>query len=96
MTLYLVMDKKTMLVWGNAATKASCARKLETILGIELLTASQAIEFRDLYYLVILLKCFKILPRWSFICKEDRILRYKENSCFMNSFIVEEDLLTMA
>jgi histidine ammonia-lyase len=27
-TLYLVMDKKTMLVWGNAATKLR-ARKLE-------------------------------------------------------------------
>lgn len=85
---------------ANAATKAlRVLENLETILAIELLTASQAIEFRrplqSSTVIEMFLKAYR--EEVSFV-KEDRILHYdiKKTVAFLNSFIVEEDLLTMA
>jgi len=78
---------------ANAATKClKIMENLERILGIELMNASQAIEFRrplqSSAFIEMFLKSYReIVP----LVKEDRILHYDiENSvAFLNSFIVE-------
>jgi histidine ammonia-lyase len=82
---------------ANAATK--CLRvleNLERILAIELMNASQAIEFRrplqSSDFIESFLKSFRTEVPWM---KEDRILHYDiENSiAFLNSFILDESVL---
>ena len=82
---------------ANAATK--CLRvmeNLERILAIELMNASQAVEFRrplqSSEFIELFLKSFRAeVP----LVKEDRILHYDiENSiAFLNSFILDESVL---
>ncbi|WP_298394120.1 histidine ammonia-lyase [Flavobacterium sp.] len=78
---------------ANAATKClKVMENLERILGIELMNASQAIEFRrplqSSNFLEMFLKSYR--EEVSFV-KEDRILHYDiENSvAFLNSFMVD-------
>ena len=82
---------------ANAATK--CLRvmeNLERILAIELMNASQAVEFRrplqSSEFIELFLKSYREeVP----LVKEDRILHYDiENSvAFLNSFILDESVL---
>jgi len=85
---------------ANAATKAlRVLENLETILAIELLTASQAIEFRrPLLSSACIEKFLKSYRDEVSFVKEDRVLHYdiKKTVAFLTSFRIEEDLLTMA
>jgi histidine ammonia-lyase len=85
---------------ANAATKAlRVLENLETILAIELLTASQAIEFRrPLLSSACIEKFLKSYRDEVSFVKEDRVLHYdiKKTVAFLGSFRIEEDLLTMA
>lgn len=79
---------------ANAATKAlNIMENIERILAIELMNASQAIEFRrplkSSDFIEMFLKSFREeVP----LLKEDRILHYdiKKSVAFLNSFIIEE------
>lgn len=85
---------------ANGATK--CLRvmdNLERILAIELMNASQAIEYRrplqSSDFIEMFLKSYRSeVP----MVKEDRILHYdiEKTVDFLNSFQIEEDLLTLA
>ena len=85
---------------ANGATK--CLRvmeNLERILAIELMNASQAIEYcRPLQssdFIEMFLKSYRSeVP----LVKEDRILHYdiEKTVEFLNSFQIEDDLLTLA
>jgi histidine ammonia-lyase len=85
---------------ANGATK--CLRvmeNLERILAIELMNASQAIEYRrplqSSDFIEMFLKSYREeVP----LVKEDRILHYdiEKTVSFLNSFQIENDLLTMA
>lgn len=85
---------------ANAATKAlRVVDNLERILAIELMTASQAIQYRrplkSSAFIEMFLKAYRdIVP----FVQEDRVLHYDiaKSITFLNSFIIEEDLLTMA
>ena len=85
---------------ANAATKALCIlENLERILSIELMTASQAIEYRRPLRSSTGIEMFlndykKVVP----FVKEDRILHYdiKKTVAFLDRFIIDQDLLTMA
>jgi histidine ammonia-lyase len=85
---------------ANGATK--CLRimdNIERILAIELMNASQAIEYRrplqSSDFIEMFLKSYR--EEVSFV-KEDRILHYdiEKTVRFLNSFQFEDDLLTMA
>ncbi len=72
---------------------------LERILAIELMNASQAIEYRRPLesgdFIEMFIKSYRDeVP----LVKEDRILHYdiEKTIAFLNSFQIEEDLLTMA
>ncbi|HWR94913.1 MAG TPA: histidine ammonia-lyase [Flavobacterium sp.] len=79
---------------ANGATKAfKVIQNLERILAIELMNASQAIEYRrplkSSEFIEMFIKSYReVVP----LVKEDRILHYDiENSvAFLNSFIIEE------
>jgi histidine ammonia-lyase len=85
---------------ANGATK--CLRvmdNLERILAIELMNASQAIEYRrplrSSDFIEMFLKSYREeVP----LVKEDRILHYdiEKTVAFLNSFQIEDDLLTLA
>jgi histidine ammonia-lyase len=85
---------------ANGATK--CLRvmdNLERILAIELMNASQAIEYRrplqSSNFIEMFLKSYREeVP----LVTEDRILHYdiEKTVAFLNSFQIEEDLLTLA
>lgn len=85
---------------ANGATKAlKVMDNLERILAIELLNASQAIAYREPLkssdFIEMFLSSYReIVP----LVKEDRILHYdiKKTILFLNSFQIENDLLTMA
>ena len=85
---------------ANAATKTlRIVENLERILAIELMTCSQAIEYRrplqSSAFIEMFLKAYRdIVP----FVQEDRVLHYdiEKSIAFLNSFIIEEDLLTMA
>ncbi|MBG6111879.1 histidine ammonia-lyase [Flavobacterium sp. CG_23.5] len=85
---------------ANAATKAlRVMDNLERILAIELMNASQAIEYRrplqSSDFIEMFLKSYrKEVP----LVKEDRILHYdiEKSVSFLNSFEIEDDLLTLA
>jgi histidine ammonia-lyase len=85
---------------ANAATKAlKVMENLERILAIELMNASQAIEYRrpleSSDFIEMFLKSYRDeVP----LVKEDRILHYdiEKTIAFLNSFQIEEDLLTVA
>ena len=81
---------------ANAATKAlRIMDNLERILAIELMNASQAIEFRrplqSSDFIEMFLKSYR--EEVPFV-KEDRILHYdiQKSIAFLNSFMIEEDL----
>jgi histidine ammonia-lyase len=81
---------------ANAATKAlRIMDNLERILAIELMNASQAIEFRrplkSSDFIEMFLKSYR--EEVPFV-KEDRILHYdiQKSVAFLNSFMIEEDL----
>ena len=84
---------------ANAATKAlKVMENLERILSIELMNASQAIEYRrpleSSDFIEMFLKSYRDeVP----LVKEDRILHYDidKTVAFLNSFQIEEDLLTI-
>ena len=84
---------------ANAATKAlKVMENLERILAIELMNASQAIEYRrpleSSDFIEMFLKSYREeVP----LVKEDRILHYdiEKTVVFLNSFQIEEDLLTI-
>ena len=84
---------------ANAATKAlRIMENLERILAIELMNASQAIEYRkplkSSYFIEMFLKSYRQeVP----LVKEDRILHYdiEKTVVFLNSFEIEDDLLTI-
>ena len=83
---------------ANAATKAlRIMDNLERILAIELMNASQAIEFRrplqSSDFIEMFLKSYR--EEVSFV-KEDRILHYdiQKSVAFLNSFMIEEDLFS--
>ena len=84
---------------ANGATKAlKVMENLERILAIELMNASQAIEYRrplkSSAFIEMFLKSYRSeVP----LVKEDRILHYdiEKTVTFLNSFIIEEDLLTI-
>ena len=84
---------------ANGATKAlKVMENLERILAIELMNASQAIEYRrplkSSAFIEMFLKSYRIeVP----LVKEDRILHYdiEKTVTFLNSFVIEEDLLTL-
>ena len=84
---------------ANAATKAlKVMENLERILAIELMNASQAIEYRrpleSSDFIEMFLKSYRDeVP----LVKEDRILHYdiEKTVAFLNSFQIEEDLLTI-
>ena len=85
---------------ANAATKAlRVMDNLERILAIELMNASQAIEYRrplqSSDFIEMFLKSYREeVP----LVKEDRILHYdiEKSVSFLNSFQIEDDLLTLA
>ena len=84
---------------ANAATKAlRVMDNLERILAIELMNASQAIEYRRPLQSSDFIEMFlgayrKEVP----LVKEDRILHYdiEKSVTFLNSFQIEDDLLTL-
>jgi histidine ammonia-lyase len=84
---------------ANGATKAlKVMENLERILAIELLSASQAIEYRRPLesgdFIEMFLKAYREeVP----LVKEDRILHYdiEKTIVFLNSFEIEDDLLTI-
>ena len=85
---------------ANGATK--CLRvmdNLERILAIELMNASQAIEYRrplqSSGFIEMFLKSYR---EEVSLVKEDRILHYdiEKTVAFLNSFQIEDDLLTLA
>ena len=83
---------------ANAATKAlRIMDNLERILAIELMNASQAIEFRrplqSSDFIEMFLKSYR--EEVPFV-KEDRILHYdiQKSIAFLNSFMIEEDLFS--
>jgi len=85
---------------ANGATK--CLRvmeNLERILAIELMNASQAIEYRrplrSSDFIEMFLKSYR---EEISLVKEDRILHYdiEKTVVFLNSFQIEDDLLTLA
>jgi histidine ammonia-lyase len=84
---------------ANGATKAlKVMENLERILAIELLNASQAIEYRRPLesgdFIEMFLKAYREeVP----LVKEDRILHYdiEKTIAFLNSFEIEDDLLTI-
>jgi histidine ammonia-lyase len=79
---------------ANAATKClKIMENLERILAIELMNASQAIEFRRPLQSSDFLESFLTLYRESVpLVNEDRILHYdiEKSIAFLNTFIVEE------
>jgi histidine ammonia-lyase len=85
---------------ANGATKAlRVMDNLERILAIELLNASQAIAYREPLksseFIEMFLNSYReVVP----LVKEDRILHYdiEKTVSFLNSFQIENDLLTMA
>jgi histidine ammonia-lyase len=85
---------------ANGATKAlKVMENLERILAIELMNASQAIEYRRPLesgdFIEMFLKAYREeVP----LVKEDRILHYdiEKTVTFLNSFEIEDDLLTIA
>jgi len=85
---------------ANGATKAlKLMENLERILAIELMNASQAIEYRRPLesgdFIEMFLKSYREeVP----LVKEDRILHYdiEKTVAFLNSFEIEDDLLTLA
>lgn len=85
---------------ANGATKAlRVMENLERILAIELMNASQAIDFRRPLQSSDFIEMFLSAYREEVpFVKEDRILHYdiEKTVAFLNSFIIEEDLLTMA
>lgn len=84
---------------ANGATKAlRIMENLERILAIELMNASQAIEYRrplkSSDFIEMFLKSFREeVP----LVKEDRILHYdiEKTIAFLNSFSLQDDLLTL-
>ena len=84
---------------ANGATKAlRIMENLERILAIELMNASQAIEYRrplkSSDFIEMFLKSFREeVP----LVKEDRILHYdiEKTTAFLNSFSLQDDLLTL-
>ncbi|SHG10901.1 histidine ammonia-lyase [Flavobacterium fluvii] len=84
---------------ANGATKAlKVMENLERILAIELMNASQAIEYRrpleSSDFIEMFLKAYREeVP----LVEEDRILHYdiEKTITFLNSFEIEEDLLTI-
>jgi histidine ammonia-lyase len=84
---------------ANSATKAlKVMENLERILAIELMNASQAIEYRRPLesgdFIEMFLKAYREeVP----LVKEDRILHYdiEKSVVFLNSFEIEDDLLTI-
>ncbi|TDD76923.1 histidine ammonia-lyase [Flavobacterium caseinilyticum] len=85
---------------ANAATKAlRVLDNLERILAIELMSASQAIEYRRPLLSSDFIEMFLLAYRQEVpVIKEDRILHYdiEKTVCFLNTFQIENDLLTMA
>jgi histidine ammonia-lyase len=85
---------------ANAATKAlRILDNLESILSIELMTASQAIEYRRPLQSSNSIEQFLIAYKKEVpFVKEDRILHYdiKKTVAFLDSFTIDQDLLTMA
>ena len=85
---------------ANAATKAlRILDNLERILSIELMTASQAIEYRrPLQSSNCIEQFLKAYKKEVPFVKEDRILHYdiKKTVVFLDSFSIDQDLLTMA
>ncbi|WP_281298565.1 histidine ammonia-lyase [Flavobacterium limnophilum] len=84
---------------ANGATKAlKVMENLERILAIELLSASQAIEYRRPLesgdFIEMFLKAYR---EEVSLVKEDRILHYdiEKTITFLNSFEIEDDLLTI-
>jgi len=84
---------------ANGATKAlKVMENLERILAIELLSASQAIEYRRPLesgdFIEMFLKAYR---EEVSLVKEDRILHYdiEKTIVFLNSFEIEDDLLTI-
>jgi histidine ammonia-lyase len=85
---------------ANGATKAlKVMENLERILAIELMNASQAIEYRRPLesgdFIEMFLKAYR---EEVSLVKEDRILHYdiEKTVSFLNSFQIEDDLLTIA
>lgn len=85
---------------ANAATKAlRVMDNLERILAIELMNASQAIEYRRPLQSSDFIEMFVKSYREEVpLVKEDRILHYdiEKSVSFLNSFQIEDDLLTLA
>lgn len=83
---------------ANAATKAlRVLNNLERILAIELMNASQAIEYRRPLKSSDFIEMFLNAYREEVpLIKEDRILHYdiEKTVSFLNSFQIEDDLLT--
>ena len=84
---------------ANGATKAlKVMENLERILAIELMNASQAIEYRrpleSSDFIEMFLKAYR---EEVSLVKEDRILHYdiEKTASFLNSFEIEDDLLTI-
>jgi histidine ammonia-lyase len=84
---------------ANGATKAlKVMENLERILAIELMSASQAIEYRRPLesgdFIEMFLKAYR---EEVSLVKEDRILHYdiEKTVSFLNSFDIESDLLTI-
>ncbi len=85
---------------ANAATKAlRVMDNLERILAIELMNASQAIEYRRPLQSSDFIEMFLGAYREEVpLVKEDRILHYdiEKSVAFLNSFQIEDDLLTLS
>jgi histidine ammonia-lyase len=85
---------------ANAATKAlRVLENLERIIAIELMNASQAIEYRrPLKSSICIEKFINAYRKEVPFVKEDRILHYDimKTVAFLSSFEIEQDLLTMA
>jgi histidine ammonia-lyase len=85
---------------ANAATKAlRILDNLERILAIELMNASQAIDYRRPLLSSDFIEMFLTAYRGEVpLIKEDRILHYdiEKTVSFLNSFQIENNLLTMA
>jgi histidine ammonia-lyase len=85
---------------ANAATKAlRVMDNLERILAIELMNASQAIEYRRPLQSSDFIEMFLGAYREEVpLVKEDRILHYdiEKSISFLNSFQIEDDLLTLS
>jgi histidine ammonia-lyase len=85
---------------ANAATKAlRVLDNLERILAIELMNASQAIEYRRPLLSSDFIEMFLSAYREEVpLIKEDRILHYdiEKTVSFLNTFQIENDLLTIA